>query len=330
MDNAGVDTVYRTAAEHARARRPAALAIVTRASGHTPQVVGARMLVAPGAPIVGTVGGGRFEHEVCTLAVDVVQSAAPRLVTLQLGADLGMCCGGIMEVLITPVRAADEWLYQVVDRRDAGEPVWLRTTLGGEALGARTVVGGAPAELTGARRFSNTAVLGDGAERALYERFAPPARMILFGAGHVSQPTARLGAMLGYRVSVVDDRPEWNIAERFPDAAERLLEPYEDYLADFCPRPTDALLIITRGHEHDQQVLEHVIEDDVAYIGMIGSRSKVHKARLKLRAAGVAEDRISRLHAPIGMSIGALLPEEIGVAIAAELVAVKRQKDGGR
>jgi xanthine dehydrogenase accessory factor len=140
-------------------------------------------------------------------------------------------------------------------------------------------------------------------------------------------PTAQMAQLIGYQVAVIDDRPEWNNDERFPNA-ERILEPYEDVLFDFETRPDDALLIITRGHDFDQLILEALIDRDVAYLGMIGSNTKVTKAVKKLQARGVDGALIDRLHAPIGLSIGALTPEEIAVAIMAEIVQSLRR--GGR
>ncbi len=298
--------------------------VVTRAAGHTPQVVGARMLVRADGAIEGTVGGGRFEHEVTARARHAAGGGDSELLTLELGAELGMCCGGIMEVLITPLSTDAQWLFDVVRRLEGGRQTWLHTSLDEATLGQRTL-GGPVEALPGKRRFKHAGVIETPDSRTLVEQLAPAARMVLFGAGHVAGPTARIAGMLGWRVVVVDDRADWNNADRFPDVAERVLDPYEDYLAGFDARATDALLIVTRGHDFDQQILEAVIGADVAYLGMIGSKSKVHKSLQKLRAKDVPQARIDRLHAPIGLDIGSLTPEEIAVAIVAEIVQVSRQ-----
>ena len=320
MDNARVDSVYVNAAAAAHEGRQATLVVVTEAAGHTPQVVGARMLVWPDGRVEGTVGGGRFEQEV---AVRAQGAERPALVTLHLGAELGMCCGGRMQVLVTPIRSGEAWLQEVASAVAAGRELVLRTALDDAHLGERRIAAALP-PLDGERRFEHAGLCFEEEGRALYEHLRAAPRMVLFGAGHVSRPTAQLATLLGYRVVVVDDRPEWNSAERFPQPAERVLEPYEDFLAGFDPKPTDALLIITRGHDFDQVVLEAVVRKEVAYLGMIGSRTKVHKAVQKLRSRGVDEAHIARLHAPVGLTLGALTPEEIAVAIAAELVAVRR------
>ena len=187
-------------------------------------------------------------------------------------------------------------------------------------LGLRTLSATAPDGICGQRRLGDAGVSGD----TLWEPLRARRRVFLFGAGHVAGPTASICALLNYDVYVVDDRQEWNTPARFPSAS-RLVEPFVDVVAELVPRASDMLLIMTRGHEDDQAILESTIDMDVAYIGMIGSTSKVAKSLKKLRARGVSEERIEWLHAPIGLSLGARTPEEIGVVVAAELVKVVRQ-----
>jgi len=322
-----VNIVYRKAALAASQGLSAALVVVTDAAGHTPQVVGAKMLVYGDKQIEGTVGGGRFEFEVIERASTMVNDEKPTLVMLQLGAELGMCCGGRMEVLITPIGTKDTWLSTVSEMLVQDNQVWLTTSLESDDLGVRNF-GEGNYRLSGRRRYVGSAVItGEGGRRMLVERINKASRLVLFGAGHVAQPTAHLAHMLGYQVVVIDDRPEWNSEERFPEASQRILEPYEDVLFDFESRPDDALLIVTRGHDFDQLILESVIGLEVAYLGMIGSDTKVKKAVKRLQARGVNQEQTLHLHAPIGLSIGALTPEEIAVSIVAEIVAVKRGEE---
>jgi xanthine dehydrogenase accessory factor len=279
------------------------------------------MLVLTDA-LVGTVGGGRFEHEVIERAR---AAREPALVELALAAQLGMCCGGVMEVLISPITPDDEWLDRVVGATDSApwdSAPWIATSLEPDDLGRRALESDAPA-LTGDRRFEHADVLETPDGRMLYERIESAPRMVLFGAGHVAAPTARIGHLLGYAVHVVDSRAEWNSTERFPDAQRQVLA-YEDALFDYRPRPTDVLLIITHGHEFDQQILEAVIHHDVAYLGMIGSTSKVHKSLKRLQALEIDPAAIQRIHAPVGLTIGALTPEEIAVSITAEIIQARR------
>jgi xanthine dehydrogenase accessory factor len=287
------------------------------------------MIVYADKRIGGTVGGGRFEHEVIERASAMVHDTSSSLLTLHLGAELGMCCGGRMEVLVSPLNSADSWLGSLKEALQKDKQIWLSTSLEEGSLGRRSL-GSAEIPLSGGRRYSNCAVItNDDEQRLMVERVHHASRLILFGAGHVAQPTARMAQMLGYRVSVIDDRPDWNSEARFPDVSERILAPYEDVLFDFETLSDDALLIITRGHDYDQLILEALINEDVAYLGMIGSDTKVKKAVKKLEARKVNPSKIEKLHAPIGLSIGALTPQEIAVAIMAEIVATKRGTERG-
>lgn len=312
-----METVYHKAHRLAEDQQLAMLCHVIGARGHTPQVVGARMLVDEAGLVAGTVGGGRVEYEVIQHAVAWLTSSEPTRLELTLGAELGMCCGGVMEFLLAPVRP-EPWLAAAAAPTEAG--AWLGTSLNAVDLGLRTLSTSAPDGVRGDRRLGEAGVSGE----TLWEPLRAKRRVFLFGAGHVAGPTARICALLNYDVSVVDDRPEWNTPERFPLATRRV-EPFVDVLAELEPRSSDMILIMTRGHEDDQAILESTIHMNVAYIGMIGSTSKVAKSLKKLRARGVSEERIGWLHAPIGLSLGARTPEEIGVVVAAELVKVVRQ-----
>ena len=324
MDNAGVDTIYQDAADALQQGTAAALVLITGAVGHTPQVVGARMLVYADGSIAGTVGGGRFEFEIIERAKALAGQTGSQLIQLNLGAELGMCCGGVMEALVTPLSEATTWLQELEQARQQSPLLWIKTNLNEGQLGERQFQSHGPA-LGGKRRFAYAGVTEEVAgTRWLYERLESSPRLVLFGAGHVAQPTAKLAQQIGYRVCVIDSRVDWNTEERFPDAQERIVAPYEDALEDFTFEPTDALVIVTHGHDFDQFILEAVLDVPSSYLGMIGSKSKVHKALLKLRAQGISEERYAHLHAPIGLGIGALTPEEIAVSIAAELIQQRR------
>lgn len=165
-----------------------------------------------------------------------------------------------------------------------------------------------------------------GGEMSVYlEPLQPPRRMVIFGAGHVGAALARVLKLLGCRVRVIDDRPEWANRERFPDADELLVMPFSEALAKHPPSTRDHVIIVTRGHDHDQNVLEGVIERPVAWLGMIGSKRKAAAALGQLREQGVDKQLIEQVRCPIGLDIGAVTPEEIAVAVAAELVLLWRK-----
>ena len=157
------------------------------------------------------------------------------------------------------------------------------------------------------------------------EPMVPPDQLVIFGAGHIGMPLSRLASVLGFEVSIVDDRERFANAERFPDAARIVVEPFEQAIQRVELTPWTYLVLVTRGHEHDEATLRHVVGSPAPYIGMIGSRRRVLVVFERLRAMGVPEEFIERIYAPIGVDIGARTPEEIALAILAEIVSVKRR-----
>jgi xanthine dehydrogenase accessory factor len=173
-----------------------------------------------------------------------------------------------------------------------------------------------------------TVDLAGGAE--LYIEIRRPIReLIVVGAGHVAQPMAHLGALLGYRVTVLDDRPDFATQERFPDAERLVRADFSDPFADVSLHERSHLLLVTRGHKYDYECLIRALRTDPppAYIGMIGSRRRVRATYVQLVEEGFDSAALERIHAPVGLDIGAETPEEIAVAVAAELVMLDR---GGR
>ncbi len=163
-----------------------------------------------------------------------------------------------------------------------------------------------------------------GRVRVLIEPIGSGPRLVLFGAGHVAAEIAPLAARCGYDVQVVDDRPTFASQERFPDA-RRFVHSFA--AADWEPLalgPLSYCVVVTRGHEHDYQVVRALIERDLAYLGMMGSSKKVAGTRRRLVEEGVDEAALERLHAPIGLDIGSETPAEIAVSIIAEVVLARR------
>jgi len=156
------------------------------------------------------------------------------------------------------------------------------------------------------------------------EAMAPPPELLIVGAGHIALPLAQMGKMLDFEVTVLDDRGAFASRERFPEADTILVGPIDSELAKRPIGPSTYLVLVTRGHQHDEAALKTVIASEAAYIGMIGSRRRVKEVFRHLEAAGVPAALTSRVHAPIGLRIGAQTPSEIAVAIAGELVQVRR------
>ena len=145
-------------------------------------------------------------------------------------------------------------------------------------------------------------------------------RLILCGGGHVSLEVAHIARRLEFELVIIDDRPEFASPERFPMAARVVCAPFLKALDALGSRESDYYVILTRGHAHDRDCLEHVLRGKYAYAGMIGSRTKVAAVKAALEAAGIAREILDGVHSPIGLSIGAQTPAEIAVSIAAELV----------
>jgi xanthine dehydrogenase accessory factor len=149
-------------------------------------------------------------------------------------------------------------------------------------------------------------------------------RLIVFGAGHVARALAPAAAALDFHVVVVDDRPEWADPAAFPARVEVVAQPFATYLDAYVPGPNDYVVVVTRGHEHDEAVLRGLLSAPVAYLGMMGSRRKVGLIRKRLLAEGVAPEVLERVDAPIGLAIGAVTPAELAVSICGGLVARRR------
>jgi len=170
---------------------------------------------------------------------------------------------------------------------------------------------------------------GAGGGRLLFEIARPPLELIICGGGHVGQAVARAGRLLDFRVTVIDDRPEFASRERFPDPQIRLIGgDFVEVLRGLRVTPAAHLVIVTRGHRHDELCLREVIDRPARYLGMIGSRRRTTTIRERLRREGVAAELLRRVRAPIGLDIGAQTPEEIALAVLAEVVLVRRGGTG--
>lgn len=296
--------------------QPIALATVVACAGSTPRHLGARMAVwAEGQD--GTIGGGRIELEVTAAAREVAAGGPARRVVHHLVRDLAMCCGGRMAIAIGPAAASRAALAEIVRAADERRRVVVETPGDGGPLLARPPVGDERA-LTSPRA----------ADDRLIELWGPTPRAIIVGAGHVGRALGPLVAALGFEVIVADDGETGALAAPLPWAA-RVIESFELVDLERALGPLGAgnhVFIVTRDHALNQRLLEAIIgNDDLAYLGLIGSRGKVGRFEKRLRAKGKVDDaRWARLHAPVGLDLGAETPAEIAVAIAAELVALRR------
>ncbi|SMB99586.1 xanthine dehydrogenase accessory factor [Thermanaeromonas toyohensis ToBE] len=167
--------------------------------------------------------------------------------------------------------------------------------------------------------------LGEGWVDVFLEPVLPEPHLLILGGGHVGQKVATLAKEVGYRVTVVDDRPEFANRQLFPQADEVICDSFASALDRISIDPSTYVVIVTRGHRHDYDCLRRVISSPAAYIGMIGSSRKVKGIMEGLAAEGVPRERLARVYAPIGLDIGAETPAEIAVSILAEIIQVYRQ-----
>ena len=299
--------------------RGVVIACVIGAHGSTPRHLGARMAIAADGEQWGTVGGGRIEQLVVSASLEVAAGAAPRVVRQHLVRDLAMCCGGAMEVVLTPVAGSRDALVALTADR---APKILITPLDGGPLAIRAPGPGDPRP--------HHPVIRDG---ALLDRLGAAERVILFGLGHVARNLGPVLAGLGFNVIACDDG-ETGATEQAVAWASQVIESFDPQevaheVGGFSV--DDRVLIVTRDHAIDLRLLEQlIVRDEIGYLGMIGSRGKVGRFRKRLMVRGLLDGdegqaRWARLHAPIGLNLGAETPEEIAVAIAAELISLRRR-----
>ena len=315
--------------------------------GSSPRHTGASMLVRGDGSITGTIGGGPLEATCITQAVDAVRARRHNLVRFDSG-DLGMACGGGGHVLIEYVdakRPQEREVYDAVLRlwRDGGRG-WLVTALPREDetdVPVRRCLVDSTGSVTGdpvctlddlralARRGGTyDALVAEDPARIHVQPIGTRGRVYVFGAGHCGRSLVPVLSSLSFFTVVIDDRPDFASPERFP-AADRIEVPASfDGVLKTLPIDDDSyLVIVTRGHSHDQTVLAQALETPAVYIGMIGSKKKVAGTLEALSKRGFSANDLARVHAPIGLSIGAETPEEIAISIAAELIQVRSTRD---
>lgn len=207
---------------------------------------------------------------------------------------------------------------------------YLFTAIEGNDIGAIAVSNGTDvfgkSELV--RDLSENPELPAVVEGVLAERITTPPHLVLCGGGHVSIYTAKVAKMVGFRVTVIDEREDFANAERFPDADMILNEPFEAALRTIN-EPNTYYVIVTRGHRDDNLCLRTVLKKPYTYCGMIGSRSKIQVVFKDLLNDGYTQEQLRTVHSPIGLSIGANTPEEIAVCIVGEMIQVKNAENRG-
>jgi len=315
-----------------------------------PRPPGASMLVGPDGEAVGSVSGGCVEGAVYELAQEVLGSGDPVLqrygVSDETAFEVGLTCGGILDVYVEKVdqetfpelgEVADDLEHDravavamLIEHPDGvGKRLILRPGRRDGTLGSDRLDDAVADDAMGLLASGHSGVLtygpdgerrGEGA-RVFVWAFAPPPRMLVFGAIDFAAAVARVGKFLGYRVTVCDARPVFATPKRFPEADEVVVEWPHRYLQSTLVDSRTVICVLTHDPKFDVPLLEVALETDAAYIGAMGSR-RTHDDRLaRLREEGVSEESLARLASPIGLDIGARTPAETAVSIAAEIVA---------
>ena len=208
--------------------------------------------------------------------------------------------------------------------------IWSETVLAGEHAGEKRLSCGDGAGKEGEQKVKFLHDT-DAQTRIYRERIGRTPKMIICGAGHVSIPIIRMGKMLGFMVTVIEDRPKFADHARAAGADQVLCEPFADGLSKIRGDSDSWFIIVTRGHRYDTECLEAILQKPYAYVGMMGSRRRVAIVKDQLEAKGVCREVLDGVHTPIGLKIGAETPEEIAVSVMAEIIQVKNAgfgKDG--
>lgn len=342
--------------------RAFAVATVVAVGGSAPRQPGAALAVDSEGTAIGSVSGGCVEgavYELCRQALEDGTTVRERFGYSDDDAfAVGLTCGGVIDILVTPVRADDP-----------ARPVFaaaLAAAAGGTAAAVARITDG-PAELLGrpllvhpdgryegglgghpeldrtaaaearamldAGRTGEVTIGADGSRcgrplALLVESSVPPPRMIVFGAIDFAAALVRAGRFLGYHVTVCDARPVFATAARFPEADDIVVDWPHRYLADTEVDARTVLCVLTHDAKFDVPLLELALRLPVAYVGAMGSRRTHLERNERLREAGVTDRQLAALHSPIGLDLGARTPEETALSIAAEIVADRRGGSG--
>ena len=200
---------------------------------------------------------------------------------------------------------------------DAKEELWARTQIDGVNAGTKILLKGEPEN-------KDSVFTNESNERIFQERISRPAKLVICGAGHVSMPIIRMGEMLGFHVTVVEDRPKFADDARRAEADQVYCEPFEDGLAKIKGDTDTWFVIVTRGHRYDTDCLRTILGKPRAYVGMMGSKRRTAIVKDQLEAEGFEREVLEAVHTPIGLKIAAETPEEIAVSIMAEIIQIKK------
>jgi xanthine dehydrogenase accessory factor len=324
-----------------REGKQVAVATVVGVTGSAPRPEGSRLFVSSGGDTAGSVSNGCVEGDVCLHAQAVLNSGTPLLVAYDIADDeafaVGLSCGGTIEVFI---EAKSPILDAATDLVEAGRSGALLTVVAGPPLGSHALIDGEgvllggdmPSQMVSSVREGACGFLAHGLgrtvaygeSRVFVEALEPPPRLVIFGAGTIAETLTALSARIGFKVTVCDVRPAFARPERFPEAEEVILGWPEETVARLSLDDRTFCVVLAHDQRVEGPLLPLLLRSRVRYISALGSRG-THARRLeRLAAEGWGEEETSRILGPAGLDLGAVTPEEIAVAILAEMVLVRR------
>ena len=328
MTRAAHDLVPEAALAWHRAGQGAALATVIETWGSAPRQAGSQLAISGTGEMLGSVSGGCVEGAVITEALDALQDRKSRLLTFGVSDETafaaGLACGGTIRVLVEPVGEGAEalseaMLAEIAAARAAARAIAVAVTPA--SWERRLLRPGEDAAADARFRSDRSGMEEDGRFIAVHN---PPLRLIVVGAVHIAQPLLAIARSCGYAPTLIDPRGAFGSAERFP--GETILDDWPDEALDkLRPDARTAIVTLTHDPKLDDPAIRSALASPAFYLGCLGS-SRTHAKRVeRLRAAGFPEATIARIHAPVGLDIGAKTPAEIAVSILAEITATLRQ-----
>lgn len=332
---------HRLVVEMLDAGKQIALVTVLKDAGSTPRKAGTKAIVDAEGNLWGTIGGGLLESDARRAAVAAIRGGVPSVFDFHFSGASARgddpVCGGMMRVLVDPTVEERRGVYErAVAELGRQRRGMLLTVIEGQLPpqvsttwledGASPAGGKAAEAVEAARADETPRYFSEGVE-GLAEPVIPVPLLLIAGGGHVAQALARQAALLGWRIVAVDDREQFSDKSLYPPGIDVRLGRFRDVSAQFPLCRDTYVAIVGRGHKVDGDALAAVIGTPVGYVGMMGSRRKVALLRREMVESGAAtEEQFARVHAPIGLDIGAQTVEEIAVSIVAEMIAVRRGK----
>lgn len=303
--------------------RPSVLATLVAVEGSSYRRPGARLLIGPGGLRVGSISGGCLEEDVIARAAQVLATGEPDAVVYDTTSEndvvwgVGLGCHGVVRVLLEKISPPPPWAAVLSANFRQRKTTTLAVTHGGRERhewGTRLAAPGDCAD----------------PDALFLDLVTPPPALVIFGAGDDAQPLLRLARELGWHVTIADPRPAFATPERFPLADTVTVAPSDSLVSRVDPKPDALTVVMTHHYVHDVPILRDLLARPLRYVGLLGPRKRAEKILADLTAAGavITPEHRGRLHAPVGLDLGADAPEQVALSILAEIQGVLAGRDG--